>query len=92
MIHTEQLLWIVFIPLIITVGIVAVMFYLMLFKTDLWLEWFVNKPYRWWGLQVTIVDKERFRKATHTYAMIPLLMAILGILASLFVGIAQKGH
>ncbi len=69
----------------ITLLIVMTMFYLMLAKPELWLEWFVNRPYRWWGLQVTMVDKKRFLKATRTYALIPIVFAIIGLLVSVFI-------
>ena len=75
--------WFVFIPFFIGMGFVITWFYLMLVKPELWLEWFLNRPYRWWGLQVTIVDKERFKKATRFYAMIPVIGAVAGLLGVL---------
>jgi len=86
----EQLLWIIAILMTITLIIVITMFYLMLVKPDLWLEWFVNRPYRWWGMQVKIVDQERFRKATRYYAAIPILFAFIALLVSLFICFHRK--
>lgn len=72
---------------IITAGLVVFCFYLMLCKPEQWLEWFVNRPYRWWGLQVSIVNKERFYRVTRFYAMIPIVMAIIGLVVVLIVWI-----
>jgi len=83
MTHPQHIPWFVFIPFIIGMGLVIVWFYLMLTKPEQWLEWFVNKPYRWWGLQVSIVNKERFRKATRLYALLPVLAALIGLTAAL---------
>jgi hypothetical protein len=74
----------------ITLIFIFVMFYLMIAKPELWLEWFVNRPYRLWGLQVSIVDKVRFRKATRFYALVPIVMAMLGLLASIFICLRHK--
>ena len=64
---------------------VALRFYMMLFRPELWLEWFVNRPYRLWGLRVIIEDPARFRKASHRYAVLPAVLALIGSAFVLFV-------
>ncbi len=56
--------------------------YLMLARPEQWVEGFYNKPYRWCGLRLTIVDKNRFRRVARIYAAIPFLAALLALLVA----------
>lgn len=69
---TDYVPWFVFVPLFIIVGCVVYYIYLMLFKPEQWFQHMV-KRYRWWGIEATIVDKERFQKASRLCAIGPLI-------------------
>ena len=70
--------------ILVIIGIFwCVMIYLMLFNQKLWLEWFVNKPYRQWGLQVTIIDEARFKRMLYIYACVPFVFGIIGLIAAM---------
>jgi hypothetical protein len=75
--------WLVLVPSFIFLVIIISWFYLMLTKPEQWVEWFLNKPYKMMGLQVTIVDKERFRKVTRIYATIPIFAGLIGLVAAI---------
>jgi hypothetical protein len=81
--HQADIPWFVFIPFVIPLGFTIYWFYLMWTKPEKWVEYFMNKPYRWMGLQVTIIDREKFRKITRIYTAIPIFAAIMGLLAAL---------
>jgi hypothetical protein len=59
--------------------------YLMLYRPQLWVEWFLNKPYNSWGMKVTIVDEKRFRKAALIYSVFPLVFMVIGLMSCLMI-------
>ena len=65
------------------------MAYLMLVKPKQYVEWFLNKPYRWWGLQVSIVDERRFKRWSRIYAFFPCTAALIGLLVAVGVSLLQ---
>jgi len=54
---------------------------LMLIRPRKWVEWFLDRPYRWMGLKVIMVDEQCFRKVTRFYIALILLGALIGTIA-----------
>jgi hypothetical protein len=80
--NTGDFPWLVLVPMSIFLVILIASFYMMWAKPEQWVEWFISKPYAFMGLQVKIVDLERFRKVTRIYSSIPIFLAIIGLIAA----------
>ena len=50
-----------------------------------WLEWFVRRPYRGWGLNIVVVDEDKFRRACRRLALLYVGFCIMAVVA-LWVG------
>ncbi len=60
--------------------------FLMMARPQRYVEWFLNKPYRWCGLQISIVDEQRFKRIARFYLVLPFLFGGLGLMVALVAG------
>ena len=62
----------------------SLMIYLMCFKPEMYIEWFLAKWLRSWGVSVSVTDKEKLKRKLRGLGFFLGAWAALGLAISLF--------
>ena len=64
--------------------------YLLLARPKTFVEWFLAKPYRAWGVTVTVTDEEKLRRVTRWLGLVLVMFAVGMALIGLGVSMAVR--
>ncbi len=77
-------------PMPVAAGIFFILFsgfigwygYLWAFRRETALRWFFDKPMRMWGLQVSVVNQQRFRNSFRVVGLMYFVLALILVVSA----------
>ena len=77
--------WMAWVFILVFFGVWCGLVYLMLARPRSYIEWFVTKPWKRFGVTVSVTD-ERMLKRRMLLLAVPVLLGGLGFVVAIFVG------